>query len=403
MKNKLFKCSLVAGISAAAVLAACGGGGGGGGGQGSLKVSLTDAPACGYEEVNVTVNKVRVHRSGGAGENDGGWSEIVLNPARKINLLGLTNGIVDELGQVSLPAGRYTQMRLVLDANKGNNVANSVVLLDGTVKPLATPSAVQSGIKLIKGFDIVAGQQTELVLDFDACKSVVRKGDGEYALKPVIKIIPTTINGIDGYVDMALLPQNVMITAQQSGEVIRATTPDTSGKFFLARLEPGQYDVVITADSRATAVIANVPVASSTSKVSLSTSGAQLTLEQSDVADIRGTVTLNPFNATEEAAFVTAKQSFSAGPTVTIKYRGVDVSSSNNNAEYVLDKLPIAAPQLGQFSTTLPITLAPQNDTTPGTGKYAVGASLSGYQNQPIPVDISSGAEATGQVVTLTQ
>lgn len=42
------------------------GGAGGGGGSGSvqagvLSVSLTDAPACGFDEVNVTVSRVRVH------------------------------------------------------------------------------------------------------------------------------------------------------------------------------------------------------------------------------------------------------------------------------------------------------------------------------------------------------
>lgn len=46
------------------LLAACGGGGSGSddAGAGTLRVSLTDAPACGYDSVHVTVEKLRVHR-----------------------------------------------------------------------------------------------------------------------------------------------------------------------------------------------------------------------------------------------------------------------------------------------------------------------------------------------------
>jgi hypothetical protein len=67
---------------------------------------------------------------------------------------------------------------------------------------------------------------------------------------------------------------------------------------------------------------------------------------------------------------------------------------SSSNAAYVLEKLPTTAPQLGQYSTTLPIALTTQTTTTPGTGKYMVEASLLGYQKQSATVDVSS-ANAT--------
>ena len=114
-------------------LAACGGGGseaaappGNGGGTsnpsgstGTLQVSLTDAPACGYEAVYVTVVGVRVHQSDAAGDDDGGWVDLPLatpytTTGLRITLLDLTNGVLQRLGQVVLPAGRYTQMRLLL-------------------------------------------------------------------------------------------------------------------------------------------------------------------------------------------------------------------------------------------------------------------------------------------------
>jgi hypothetical protein len=118
-------------------------------------VALTDAPACGFDAVNVTVNKVRVNAS--ASESDADWTDITLNPARKINLLNLTNGALETLGQASLPAGHYSQLRLVLDANTATGLSNSVVPTGGTEQSLVTPSAVQSGIKLVNEFDVAAG------------------------------------------------------------------------------------------------------------------------------------------------------------------------------------------------------------------------------------------------------
>src|SRR4051812_18031320 len=95
--------ALVSSLSTAALLAACGGGDGtsSSAGQGTLNVSLTDAPACGYDQVNVTVSKVCIHQSSSASENDSGWTDITLNPARKINLLNLANGVLDGLGQTT--------------------------------------------------------------------------------------------------------------------------------------------------------------------------------------------------------------------------------------------------------------------------------------------------------------
>ena len=86
------------------VLAGCGGGGGDSGGSGTLGVSLTDSPSCGFDAVNVTVIKVRVHQSSSAPDNDAGWTDITLNPAQKIDLLSLNNGVLFNLGETRCPA-----------------------------------------------------------------------------------------------------------------------------------------------------------------------------------------------------------------------------------------------------------------------------------------------------------
>ena len=121
-------------------LLACGGGGGGGGSipvaatptptaeKGTLRLAMTDAPACGYDAVNVTVAKVRVHQSANAAESEAGWQDLPVDPPARIDLLSLTNGVLFELGQLPLPVGKYTQLRLVLAENGGSTpLANSVI------------------------------------------------------------------------------------------------------------------------------------------------------------------------------------------------------------------------------------------------------------------------------------
>jgi hypothetical protein len=405
------------GILLAVFVAGCGSGGDGGTAQpGMVSVSMTDAPACGYDEVNVTVSKVRVHQSGSADDKAAGWTDITLDPARKVNLLDLNdptqpNFALETLGETPLAAGHYTQLRLVLVPKSGGSpFANSVVRtgIPGEIA-LDTPSAVHSGIKLIHQFTVGSGQRVDLLLDFDACKSIVQTGSGKYKLKPVIHVIPFVLNGIEGFVDKTL--PNVSVSAQVNGDVVRSTMLNTvTGKFFLAHLPGGvgvKYDVVITADNHATAVISGVPVPTDTSITAVSTSGAPIpvvtppTLEASATHSISGTVTLNPATD-DETVLVAAKQALNGGPTVTVKSAPatvLDAALPIGDYGYNLT-LPIGAPSLGSYATPLPIVFTRQPPAV--AGQYTVQVSATGYatKSSPTPVDISGG-DATSQDFTL--
>lgn len=383
-----------------AFVAGCGGGGGGDAtpaatGPGTLGVSLTDAPSCGFDKVNVTVVKVRVHQSSTAADTDAGWTDITLTPARKIDLLSLNNGALFNLGETPLTAGHYTQLRLVLDPNTGAGLSNSVVpTTTGVETALVTPSAVQSGIKLVNQFDVAAGERVDLLLDFDACKSVVKRGNGTYALKPVIKVIPFVPNGIKGFIDLALVGSDVLVTAQQNGVIMQSTAPIAqTGEFFLARLAAGNYDVVVTANGRATAVIAAVPVASATSIVNVSNNVTPITMPVSATNNVSGTALLNPTSSTE-VAYVAAKQTFGTAPVVTVKFVAADDSTTTLGAYELV--LPVGAPMFGTYSATLPIALVAQTDAvaTPDVaGRYTVEASATGYQTQSVSgVNISAAS-----------
>ena len=396
------------GLMLAVVVAGCGSGGDGGGMStaqpGTVSVSMTDAPACGFDEVNVTVSKVRVHQSGSADDKAAGWTDITLDPPRKINLLSLNdptqpNFALDNLGETPLQAGHYTQLRLVLVPN-----ANSVVLSGpppSTEIPLDTPSGIQSGIKLIHPFTVDSGQRVDLLLDFDACKSIVQTGSGKYKLKPVIKVIPFVLNGIEGFVDKNLLASNVLVSAQlNNGEIVRATVPNADGKFFLAHLMPTNHDVVITADAHAAAVISGVPVPEST-PTTISTNTEPISLGGSTTHIISGTVTLNP-PTDDEAVFVAAKQTFSSGPIVTVKSLPATPLTTVQTGDFSYSlTLPTAAPSLGSYSTGLPLPIELTQQPAAVGVNYIVQVSATGYQTQSLNiVDIST--VNTPQNFTLT-
>ena len=271
--NQIHRLSLLA---IAAAIAACSGGNSDNppAGTGTLRVAMTDAPACGYDAVNVTVTKVRIHRSESATNEDSSWSEIAVTPERKINLLDLQNGILAELGEIQLAAGRYSQVRLVLaseDSGTGSP-ANSLVLTDDSSKTeisLRTPSAQQSGLKLVQGFDVAANETTDLVLDFDACRSVVKPGNsGNYNLKPVISVIPVAavgkveIGGALGATGAGATVSAQVPDATGNPVIVKSTMADALGSFTLSPItvsETGIYTLVVTKTGYATHVIAGVP------------------------------------------------------------------------------------------------------------------------------------------------
>lgn len=254
-----------------AVVAACGGGGSSVG-SGTLVVKMTDAPAAqDYAEVWVTVERIRVHRADTDDQQDQGWSEIVLDPPKKVDLLTLRNGVTVELGELELTAGDYTQIRLVL--GKGP-MDNTVVLASdpGVEIPMTTPSGQASGLKLIHPFHVGDGETVELTLDFDAMRSVVLTGSGKYLLKPTIAVIPTvggsgapaaatmagsfgddSANGASVSLQAYDPSTDTVSIARSTGVASRAWTLDS--------VPPGTYNLVISKAGFRTVVLTGVELA----------------------------------------------------------------------------------------------------------------------------------------------
>lgn len=350
-------------------LAACGGGGGGdsAAGSGTLRLALTDAPSCGYDAVHVTVAKVRVHQSSSAGDADAGWSEVVLNPARRVDLLSLTNGVLMELGQIPLPTGKYTQMRLVLADNSATQpLANSVLPTGGSEVALKTPSGQQSGVKTNINIDIAENKMADFVLDFDACKSVVQAGaSGQYLLKPVVTVIPRYVSGVQGYMDPALGAGVTRVSLQLNGTVVKATVPDSTGKFLLQPVAPGNYTLVMAAPGRTSAVVTGVPVAAET-VTPLASAAAPVVLPPSASASAAGTAPAD--------TLVRALQPLAVG---TVEIDGQYVNSVTGAYAF---SLPVSAPLVAAYAAA-PAPLVFSADAQ-AAGRYTLRASLPGFADK---------------------
>lgn len=154
-----------------------GGSTGGGSGVGRLAVNMTDSPFSDAMAVLVTFSEVSVHHTGSGWETlpfaDGGGS-------RTCDLKRL-EGPVDILGVGSLPAGKYTQIRLTVasasihfdNASAGDICAPTIAAPDGLQGTVEVPSGV---VKLNRGFTVPEGGQTTITLDFDGDKSIKQKG-----------------------------------------------------------------------------------------------------------------------------------------------------------------------------------------------------------------------------------
>jgi hypothetical protein len=199
-----------------------------------LTVYLTDAPGA-FEALNIDIARVEIKASSDQGEN--GWQQLPIH-AGIYNLLEFTNGMDTLLSSVELPAGKISQIRLVLGSN------NTVVLSGATLSlPLETPSAQTSGLKLNIHADLVEGVEYKLWIDFDVARSVLVTGNNNYKLKPVIRCFREATSGaIKGNVQPAAAQATVYAI---SGSDSLSAIPDaTTGTFLIRGVSAGTWKVV---------------------------------------------------------------------------------------------------------------------------------------------------------------
>jgi len=231
------------------------------GDTGRLSLSLTDKPNNDVKAVFVTIKEIAVHAES---DLEGSWT-TVLTVNKTFNLTELGGGVRENLGIVNLDPGHYTQMRLLIgtDAISPHPFANYVVGQDDVPHELKVPSGVQTGIKLVQGFDINENSTTELTFDFDAARSVVVAGNSDkFILKPTIHAIDdsqvrTVIKGtvkteggdpIAGAEVSLQTFDNAAADARDKVVVVRSMTTDATGAYgiFFSVPQMTTFNIVAT-------------------------------------------------------------------------------------------------------------------------------------------------------------
>ncbi len=167
-------------------------------GLSSLTISLKDSPFSDAKALLVTFSEVNVHASGA------GWVTLPFAggaSSRTCDLKKLQTA-QDILGVGPLPAGHYTQLRLVVsratiyfdNASAGAPCGSAIPAPAGLSATVEIPSGE---LKLNREFELPAAGATTILLDFDGDRSVRLtgggngrgNGGGRYMMTPVIGIV----------------------------------------------------------------------------------------------------------------------------------------------------------------------------------------------------------------------
>lgn len=167
--------------------------------SGTLSVNLTDAPGD-LLETHVTITRVSIvpTEDSASGDAEEGGLEVMSEDAMSVDLLTLQDGVTEALGEIEIPAGDYSQIRLVTsrEATVYYEDANG----EKQEAELMLPSADEAGIKVnLPEFTIdEASDEVEVTLDFNVEDSFVKAGQaGKYIFKPVIHAQSMSVNGTE--------------------------------------------------------------------------------------------------------------------------------------------------------------------------------------------------------------
>lgn len=182
--------TIIAMTAGMALLASCGGGGGGTATTGTLKVAITDAPKDDLAQLVIAIKEVRVVPAGkeNAADSDPALPVLASYSTPKVIDVMKLQFLQEPLGEITLPAGTYSQIRLILEPNPAGQAqpVNYVTLKTAPDNRIAlkTPSGQQSGLKILGPLEVKPGVINAVMIDFDPNSAVVVRGNNDYNLKP---------------------------------------------------------------------------------------------------------------------------------------------------------------------------------------------------------------------------
>lgn len=213
--------------------------------KGTLKLSITDKMSDDFKNVVISIREIRVVPAGreNAPDNDPGLPVVVRFETPKVIDVMQLQFVQQALGDVILPAGNYSQIRLILEPNpngQGQDPANYLVLNSdplGSKIPLTTPSGQTAGLKVLGPLEIKPDIINAVMIDFDPNTAIVPRGNGEYNLKPTgIRLVRmaemlTQYGSISGLVSSFDSWTSATVSVKRRGSV-NDTDPIAAGRIF---------------------------------------------------------------------------------------------------------------------------------------------------------------------------
>jgi Domain of unknown function (DUF4382) len=411
--------------------------------MGTVQVTISDPPSCmaatpgatagstaapggTFTSVFVTIRSIQAHLSATADPSSSGWQELapqLVSSPVQVDLLHLpANGqcLLEQLGSTSLPAGDYQQIRLILLANTapsgpapstdsnacfkqlGGNVFNCVVDSSGT-HTLNLSSEASTGLKIPPGqilggpIHVAAGPSVDLNIDFNTCASIIREGNGDFRLKPVLTagVVSPNMTGISGQIVDSVTSQPIagaIVTLQFADKtgidrIAMQQQTDASGHFSFCPLAMGAvFDIVSDAlTSSGTAynvtVVLNVVGGTNLGAVPLVAEKPATAGASTGPGTIQGTITaINGTTGASINADVSALQTVTASST---SHTFTVPLFPNSNASDIMitssTSCPMGAPK-GAFCGSYTLVI-PASNAAVGTfsaGKTTITAPATG-------------------------
>jgi hypothetical protein len=262
--------------------------------QSRVSLRLTDAPG---DLASATVEIREIYFQGAADGGAGDGRISLFEGSRTFDLLDLQNGVTEELADILVPSGTYSQLRLVVGEA-------TITTLDGTSYStsngtLQCPSCAQTGLKVnLPGGSVSLESDAHILLiDFDVAQSFGRAAgqSGRWVMHPVLAATTLETSGvITGTVSLA---QGVafptcggtqvglthFVPTAVAGEVSITGFTAADGALRFPFVAPGTYtmgfDSEIDFDNGETLTFSATPSASSVTVSSGSTATVNYTID----------------------------------------------------------------------------------------------------------------------------
>ena len=186
----------------------------------TMNLGITDSPVDSASSVVISFTGVELQPAGG-----GSAVTVNFSSPKTIDLMQYQNGNAAALlSGVSVPAGNYSWIRLLLNVGSNNTVANSYIEINGAQYPIMVPSGAQTGLKLVQGFTMTVNQVANFTIDFVLSQAITAPpgqqvgGTQAYVLQPALRLIDNVQAGtISGTVALSTLQSNSACLSGYSG------------------------------------------------------------------------------------------------------------------------------------------------------------------------------------------